>query len=125
MDSGSTTPFKTAVLSSPISKELQKFAQKQPAVREAFVMDDQGAVVGETNVTSDYWQGDEKKWTESYKGGKGAAFIDVAQFDASARVVLQQISLPIVDEGGRVIGAVTWGIVLDKIDWKSAPPPAQ
>jgi hypothetical protein len=118
---GSTTPFKTTLLAVPASAELRRFAEKEKAVREAFLMDNQGAVVGETNLTSDYWQGDEKKWTESFKGPHGTAFIDAAQFDASARVVLQQISLPVLDEGGKVIGAITWGVVLDKINWKEQP----
>ncbi len=121
MESGSTTPFKAAMLLTAASKEIQRFALGEKAVREAFVMDDQGGVVGETNLTSDYWQGDEKKWTESFKDGRGAAFIDAAQFDASANAVLQQISLPLMDENGKVIGAITWGIVLDKINWRDQP----
>src|SRR5262245_33999948 len=63
---GSTTTFKTTLIANHVSKELQKIARELPAVQEAFVMDNQGAVVGETNLTSDYWQGDEKKWTESF-----------------------------------------------------------
>jgi hypothetical protein len=109
------SPFKKHVLSTECSEELRRIAAREKSVAEAFVMDNQGAVVGETNVTTDYWQGDERKWIDSYHKGTGAAYIAPAEFDDSANVVLQQVSLPVLDEKGRVVGAMTWGIVLDRL----------
>jgi hypothetical protein len=111
-------PFKKDLLSNAASQELRRIAQTLPAVREAFVMDDQGALVGSTGVTSDYWQGDEAKWQNSYNKGDGQAFVAPAEFDASANAVLQQISLPVLDAQGKTVGAITWGLVLDKINWE-------
>lgn len=120
-----STPLKQALLSSAASQEMRRLVkEKAVAVLEAFVMDNQGALVGATNITSDYWQGDEKKWTGSYAAGAGGVDIAAAQFDQSARGVLQQISLPVWDDKQNVIGAVTWGVVLDKIDWNDAAPAA-
>ena len=77
-------------------------------------MDNQGAVVGENDLTSDYWQGDEAKWKNSFNGGKGGIDVGKVKFDKSANTQLQQISITIVD-GDKVIGAVTFGIVITKL----------
>jgi hypothetical protein len=94
---------------------LREIAQDHPAILEAFAMDDQGAVVGESQLTSDYWQGDEAKWTGSYAGGRGGLDVGEEQFDRSANAVLQQISLPLVDTDGTVVGAMTFGVALDRL----------
>jgi hypothetical protein len=76
---------------------------------ESFVMDDQGALVCASERTSDYWQGDEEKWTMSYKGGVGAIFIDRPRFDDSARETIAMVSVPVMDNG-KAIGAIAIGI---------------
>ena len=76
---------------------------------EAFVCDNQGAVVGEFPKTSDYWQGDEKKFTESFKAGKGSAFIGPLEFDESTQSFSVQLSVPIRD-GAQAIGVLVFGI---------------
>jgi hypothetical protein len=59
--------------------------------------------------TSDYWQGDEAKWQKSFNGGKGAVFFDERKFDSSAKAVIIQVSVPVIDQG-KVIGALTVGV---------------
>ena len=66
-------------------------------------------------MTSDYWQGDEAKWENSFNGGKGGVDVGKIKFDKSANTQLQQVSLPIIDESGNVIGAITYGLAIDKI----------
>ena len=85
------------------------------AIVEAFIMDNQGAVVGETNLTSDYWQGDEAKWTDSFSNSRGGINIGKEKYDKSAGTKLQQVSLPIIDEVGNVIGAITYGISTQRL----------
>lgn len=85
-------------------------AKRLPAIREVFVMDNQGANVGQNTLTSDYWQGDEDKWTKSFNGGKGGVDVGKVKFDQSANVSLQQVSLPIIAADGSVIGAVCFGL---------------
>lgn len=111
----SMLPIQQEKLNNACAAEVKKIVARVPAVVEAFVMDDQGAVVGENNLTSDYWQGDEEKWTNSFNGGKGGVDIGKAKFDKSANTTLQQISLPLIDKGGKVIGAITWGVAIDKL----------
>lgn len=78
-------------------------------------MDNQGANVAMTNKTSDYWQGDESKFTQSYRGGKGATHIGDVEFDESAQAYLVQVSVPVI-ESGKAIGAVTIGVNIDELE---------
>ena len=82
---------------------------------EIFVMDNQGANVAMTDKTSDYWQGDEAKFQKSYNNGAGSVFIDDVEFDDSAQAYLVQVSVPVKD-GDAVIGAITFGIDVDKVN---------
>jgi hypothetical protein len=77
-------------------------------------MDNLGANVAMSDKTSDYWQGDEAKFVKSYNGGKGDIFIDEVKFDDSTQNYLVQVSVP-VKEGDKVIGAITFGINVDKV----------
>lgn len=108
-------PIQAEKLNNTCAKELKKIIAGNSAIVEAFAMDNQGAVVGENALTSDYWQGDEEKWTGSYNGGKGGVDVGKEKFDKSANATLQQISLPLIDAQGEVIGAVTWGLSVDKL----------
>lgn len=111
---GATEFMRPFLEKNPCSDALKKFRQELPAVAEAFVMDDQGALVCATNKTSDYWQGDEDKWKKSFNGGKGATFIDKPTFDESSQSYVVQVSVPVMD-GTRVIGAITVGLMLEKL----------
>ncbi|MEO0930160.1 MAG: hypothetical protein AAFY14_05850, partial [Pseudomonadota bacterium] len=80
-------------------------------VTEVFVMDDKGLNVAQSVETSDYWQGDEAKWKETYQVGPDALHISDVEFDESTGFYQSQASLAIKDpESGEVIGAITFGI---------------
>ena len=98
------------------AKLIKKLAKENAAINEAFVMDNKGANVGQNALTSDYWQGDEAKFKNSFKKGKGGVDVGKVKFDKSADTELQQISLPIIDKDGTVIGAVTFGLVVSKYE---------
>ena len=66
--------------------------------------------------TSDYFQGDEAKWQETFLKGPDAVHVSELEFDESTQKVQTQVSLSVTDpETGEVIGAVTLGISLDKL----------
>lgn len=94
---------------------ITKIRNSKKYFAEIFVMDNQGANVCMTDKTSDYWQGDEAKFQKSYAGGQGAVFVDQVEFDESAQAYLVQVSVPVMDEG-TVIGAITFGIDVDKVE---------
>lgn len=103
-------PIQKDKLGNACAKACTAVAKRLPALREIFVMDNQGANVGQSTLTSDYWQGDEDKWAKSFNGGKGGVDVGKVKFDQSANVSLQQVSLPIIAADGTVIGAVCFGI---------------
>lgn len=74
-------------------------------------MDAHGLNVAASGTTSDYWQGDEAKFTETYSRGAGAIHVGDVEFDESASGYLGQVSAPIVDPAtNTVIGAITVGL---------------
>ncbi len=109
------TPFMKAMMESPCGQYLRKMQEAKPFLAEVFVMDNLGANVAMTDKTSDYWQGDEPKFTESYKAGKGAIHISKVKFDDSTQSYLVQVSVPVKD-GDQAIGAITIGVDLDALE---------
>lgn len=103
-------PIQEKKMANPCADVIRGIARKNKAIVEAFVMDNQGANVCQNELTGDYWQGDEAKWKNSFNGGKGGIDIGVEKLDKSTNTVLQQISLPILNNKGSVIGAITFGI---------------
>lgn len=106
--------FMQAMMDSSAGKYLMEILDGQEYYAEIFVMDNQGANVAMTGKTSDYWQGDEAKFNKSFAGGKGAVFVDEVEFDDSSQAYLVQVSVPVM-EGGNAIGAITFGIDVDKV----------
>ena len=106
-----------AVLGNALSGYLRQ--QKDSAgglVTEVFVMDNRGLNVGQSDVTSDYWQGDEAKWQKTYSAGPNAIFVDEVEMDESTQTFQSQLSMSIVDPAtGEVIGAITVGINVDAL----------
>ncbi|HEY7690662.1 MAG TPA: hypothetical protein VH835_18320 [Dongiaceae bacterium] len=81
---------------------------------EIIVMDGKGLNVGQSSVTSDYWQGDEAKWLKTYPVGADAVFVDEIEKDESTQQLQSQVSFSIVDPAShQVIGAITFGVNLD------------
>lgn len=103
------------MMESAAATKMLEFEKSQPYFFELFLMDNQGANVAMTNKTSDYWQGDEAKWQESFKGGTGAVHIGEVEFDESAQDYLVQISVPVMD-AGKAIGAITIGVNIDSLE---------
>jgi len=83
---------------------------------EIFVMDAKGLNVGQSEVTSDFWQGDEAKWKETYGAGAGAIHVSELEEDESTQTLQSQVSVAVVDpDSGNVIGAVTFGVNVEKL----------
>jgi hypothetical protein len=113
-----TTPgvadFMKALMESQCGKYLRNIQKSKPYFAEIFVMDNLGANVAMTDKTSDYWQGDEDKFIKSYNNGKGGIHISDVEFDDSTQAYLVQASVPVKD-GDKVIGAITFGVDVDKV----------
>ena len=105
-------PLIDKVMGNALSKFLaDKQAEAGGMITEAFVMDNKGLNVGQSEITSDYWQGDEAKWQKTYPVGPGTIFVDGVDKDESTQRLQSQVSIAISDPAtGQAIGAITLGI---------------
>ena len=110
-------PLVDEVLGNELSKFLmEKKDASQGMITEVFVMDAKGLNVGQSDVTSDYWQGDEAKWQKTFSEGADAVFVDGVEQDESTQALQSQASVTISDpDSGQPIGAITIGINLDML----------
>lgn len=112
----SARPMIDKAMATPLSHFLkEKEEEASGAITEVIVMDAKGLNAGQSSVTSDYWQGDEDKFTKSFEKGPGAVFVDAARKDESTQMLQSQVSMTIVDENDRPIGAITIGVNLDQL----------
>lgn len=80
-------------------------------VTEVFVMDNKGLNVAQSAATSDYWQGDEAKWKETFLKAAEHPHISEVEFDDSTGSYQSQVSMAIRDpQTNEVIGAITFGM---------------
>ena len=114
-DHAGIADYMQALMESQGGAYLKKIQSGAPYYAEIFLMDNQGANVAMTDKTSDYWQGDEAKFKKSFNNGAGAVFVDDVEFDDSAQVYLVQVSVPVMD-GGKAIGAITFGIDVEQVE---------
>ena len=91
------------------AKYLNGLKAKNAYITEIFVTDNQGGNVCQTDPTSDYWQGDEAKFTKVFNGAPIASDVEVDD-----GINVSQASVPVVD-GGKHIGTITIGINVDKL----------
>lgn len=106
-------PLIDAALSSPLSQRLSEMKiSGRGRFTEIFVTDIRGLNVAQSDVTSDYWQGDEAKWQVPHD--TLGIHIGNVEFDESSQSYQSQISLPVLDNGA-FIGALTVGVDLEQL----------
>jgi hypothetical protein len=111
------TPFKRSLQSSPAGQFLKQQVLRSTSFNEGFLTDNQGANVAAFPATSDYWQGDEEKWTASFNGGNGVLFIGPLELDDSTQTVAAQVSAPVLDRG-KTIGVLVVGVTINYLEAK-------
>jgi len=95
-----------------IARYLKRRVENNTAIDEVFITDNQGANVAAYPPTSDYWQGDEGKFTSSFNNGNGKIFIGPLEQDASTNKTQVQISAPIISKNA-TIGVLIMGVSVD------------
>ena len=104
-----------SLMTSPCAERLRTLRANLPEIAEAFVTDGLGANVAMTNKTSDFWQGDEAKFTRAMSGNRRSYHIDPVRFDESIQAYAVQIALPIF--GGQApIGVLVVTLNLEKLE---------
>ncbi|MCP4392147.1 MAG: hypothetical protein GY802_27890 [Gammaproteobacteria bacterium] len=105
------------VTQNDVAKYFQRRVENNSAIDEVFLTDNQGANVAAYPPTSDYWQGDEEKWTASYNNGHGVVFIGPLEYDESTRKTQVQISAPVISKD-QTIGVLVLGVSVDYLQTK-------
>jgi len=101
-------PLIAGTLSNPLSNYLTQIqAASGGLLTEIFIMDAYGLNVGQSAITSDYWQGDEAKFQKTFPLGPTASFIDEAEFLDGTKTWQAQVNLTIADSNNAAIGAIT------------------
>lgn len=110
-------PLIESVLGNDLSAFLKRKKEEADGLfSEIFVMDAKGLNVGQSDVTSDYMQGDEAKHQKTFGAGPDAMFVDEVEFDDSSQTFQSQISHTIVDPAdGSAIGAITVGVNVERL----------
>jgi hypothetical protein len=86
---------------------------------EIFIMDQNGLNVGQSSITSDFWQGDEAKFQKTYDVAPDAVFIDEPEFDDEMKIWRGQVNLTVTDADGKSIGAATVELNLTELARRS------
>jgi hypothetical protein len=113
MAAAGVADFMKVLMDSEAGRHLIAWKAAHPYVSEVFVTDNLGANVAMTEKTSDYWQGDEKKFTECFKGG-GEIYLGPMTFDESTQTYSIQVSVPVL-EGDTLIGTACIGVDVEKL----------
>ncbi len=113
-------PLVAAILTNPLSGYLtQVQARSGGLLAEVFVMDAVGLNVGQSSITSDFWQGDEAKFQNTFPNGPDAVFIDEAEYNEDSDTWRSQLSMTMSNEERQPIGAVTIEVNLNELARRS------
>ena len=110
-------PLINATMGNDASKFLAKVQNdSQGLYTEIFATDAKGLNAAQSSVTSDYWQGDEDKFSKTFPVGPDAVFLGKVEQDESTQQFQQQVSITITDpKTGTSIGSITVGINLAQL----------
>ncbi len=107
-------PDGLTMLNLPLSKVFKKWQlQFRGVVTELILTDNQGKNIAISKLTSDYWQGDENKFTKTFKQSKDFNF-DSVTYDASTHHFQVQLSFPVLDDNNSHIGVLILGVDVEK-----------
>ena len=110
-------PLINATLNTDASKFLDGELEKSAGlITEIFATDARGLNAAQATMTSDYWQGDEDKFSKSFGVGADAIFIGDIEQDESTQTYQSQVSITVTDPAtGAPIGSITAGIDVGKL----------
>lgn len=108
--------FSKAIVNEEASKILKQYqTENAELLSEIIVMDARGYNVAVTDMTSDYWQGDENKFKQTFNKPAQTIFIEKIEYDASSKYFQVNVSSKIINpETNEAIGVITMGVDVDK-----------
>ena len=112
------TPFMKRLLQHRMSRLLRGLRNRlnqgfgQTIYPEIFITNRYGAIVAQTNRTSDYRQSDETWWQQAMENG---IYVGHVRFDKSARIYATDVAFRIDDEAGDALGVMKVVISLAEV----------
>lgn len=111
-------PEAEAIRASDTSQLLTIEVDKHNYFTEAILTGNQGETVAMNITTTDYWQGDEEKFTAIFDSNlpsrKPDHHISRARWDESSTTMISQVSVAVY-EGDKMIGTLTIGVDLKRV----------
>ncbi|MDA7948787.1 MAG: hypothetical protein MPJ78_15085 [Hyphomicrobiaceae bacterium] len=110
-------PLISATLSNPLSVYLLRMQARAGGLySEIFIMDNKGLNVGQSSITSDYWQGDEAKYKKTFLVAPDAVFIDDPEWHKGTKTWRAQVNMTIAgNKDGKSIGAAVFEVNLTEL----------
>lgn len=95
-------------------REIKK--QSQDMITEIIVTDARGLNVAISDMTSDYWQGDEEKFTEVFSKPANTMHFGEISYDESTKRFQLQLSVPLyTEEKFEPLGVMVFGVDVEKV----------
>lgn len=117
------TPLASEILALPASENLRRWQADQAGlVTEVLLTDQRGALVAMSQLSSDYWQGDEPKFqeialdTERGLVRKTDLWISPIRYDASTRQfqITVSVPIPLQEPNNGVEGVLALGLAIEE-----------
>lgn len=118
LDASWTSKSDQNLINSKINNDLSTFLKAKKAaangvINDILVFDDKGLNVAQTDMTQDYNQADEAKYSKTFGVGPDAVFIDKITSQGSKNAL--QANMTVKDASNKSIGAMTVGINTDAL----------
>lgn len=106
------------LVNSKMNNDLATFLKAKKAaasgvINDILVFDNKGLNVAQTDMTTDYNQGDEAKYSKTFSVGPDAVFIDKIVSEGGKNAL--QANMTVKDASNKAIGAMTVGINTDAL----------
>ena len=109
-------------LARPVSKFLRlQQSRSDGVITELILVDRYGHNLGLSYVSSDFWQGDEMKFTAAAAAGRDGLYVSDIRYDVSARHFLVHAGIPLYDER-ELTGVLIVGVNVEKALAGEMPP---
>jgi serine phosphatase RsbU (regulator of sigma subunit) len=83
------------LMQNEVASELHAFRMINPLFAEVLATGTRGELIGSSDKTSDYWQGDEVWWQRAMRQKFRCAYVEGINYDTSAGVYSVDVSVPI------------------------------
>ncbi len=109
--------YSIELVNQPLSAELREMKKQAPdMITEVIVTDKRGLNVAISDMTSDYWQGDEEKFIRAYNKPANSLIFGDISYDESTKRFQLQLSVPLYTiQKFEPLGVMIFGVDVEKV----------